>query len=614
MLKNHFEFDDRQFNTSKELALYLRNNFKKSLKIIDDESLMNFLNIEKPELYEKISSKVKEFEHKENILTFIIYMLDNNMGIVTPSYCFATSYDIAGTMRKIYPKVDHEIKLLFSDKVLSYIFWNEFDKTSELKYKRNYTFMLHIYENRMFDFTYYYYLFLHLGKNDVVRFYLDGNKMRGLDEITNYLALNIDRSGAIVDEIMRNPYILALMAIKTGIDVIAGILINGKKLEILKCLQSYSDVDLTPIIKRKMCYWLIFNYEKYEFETPVAKELRNEYDKLSRSLNLNSITDYIEIYDYAYKLYLRFIELFNHNKIVEFKEGITITDEDYYLNYRFNDEYVCKQFLMDNSLFNSVIHSDIHKDTVEREVLIDRLEEEKQEIIEFKKQVIELTKDLVFEEKVLSRKLFVSISFLILLLVSSIGIIVNKDTYFTSEINKYLFYGLVALFSVSLLIDLLSICKHSSKLKNYDFINDVLINTDTSLKVIVKEEELTLNRNESNEHRTLKNLSIYKKNRNDDLLKIKKISKKKTNVWNGFIYLLIIISVIPILEFSLPMILQLLDKSYFAIYLFDINISLISLIFFLINLVLVIIFRKKKIIYYLIYVYMTVGILLSIIF
>ena len=36
-------------------------------------------------------------------------------------------------------------------------------------------------------------------------------------------------------------------------------------LEILKLLSTYGHVDLTPIIRRRMAYWLIHNYQNYTF-------------------------------------------------------------------------------------------------------------------------------------------------------------------------------------------------------------------------------------------------------------------------------------------------------------------------------------------------------------
>ena len=360
-----FKLDGKEFQDRSSFAQYLKKNFRKSVTYIADETLYKALQDVSLELYGKVVDLSKDFEHKENILTLIIYLLDNNLGIVTASHQFATNHEIADVMKKNYPNINTEIKVLFHDKVLSHIFWNEFSKTNDSRFKRNYTFMLHVYENRMYDFTYYYYLFLHLAKNETVRFTLDGLKMKSLEEISVHLSNNIDRASTIIDEILNNPFILALMAIESGIDTVSAVLSSKRTLEILKLLSTYKDVDLTPIIRRKMAYWLINNYTNYTYETEESKVLFNDYAKISKNLTLDSLSDYVAVYDEVTELYKRFVLLFNHNKLISFRSGITASDE-YYLNYRFNDDYVCKKFLTENNLFDSAIHTDIHRDSVER--------------------------------------------------------------------------------------------------------------------------------------------------------------------------------------------------------------------------------------------------------
>ena len=307
MFKEAFQLDGKTFKDRNTLALYLKNNFKKSINFINDDSLYQFMEKELPDLYKTVIELSKDFIHKENILTLIIYLLDNSLGINTPNYNFITNHDIADVMKKTYPSVNPDIKVLFSDKVLAHIFWNEYNKNYDSKFKRNYTFMLHVYENRMYDFTYYYYLFLHLAKNEVVRFTLDSVKMKSLGEITIHLSQNVDRAMHIIEEIFRNPFILALMAIESGIDTVAAVLKKRHSLDILKLLSTYSNADLTPIIRRKMAYWLLINYKNYTYETDEANNLYNDYEKISRNLTLNNLSDYIAIYDEVDCLYKRFI-------------------------------------------------------------------------------------------------------------------------------------------------------------------------------------------------------------------------------------------------------------------------------------------------------------------
>ena len=57
MFKKQFKFDNNEFNSKSSLALYLRNNFRKSLKIVEDGSLLNFISEEYPDLATKIIVK-----------------------------------------------------------------------------------------------------------------------------------------------------------------------------------------------------------------------------------------------------------------------------------------------------------------------------------------------------------------------------------------------------------------------------------------------------------------------------------------------------------------------------------------------------------------------------
>ena len=610
MFSKGFKLDGKEFKERSSLALYLKTNYRKALTFLNDDTLYLFLKDELPELYNHILELTKDFEHKENILTLIIYLLDNKAGIATSSHQFKDNYDIAEAMKRTYPNVDKEIKVLFHDKVLAHIFWNEYKKTYDSRFKRNYTFMLHVYENRMYDFTYYYYLFLHLSKNEVVRFSLDGLKMKSLNEVCVHISNNVDRAFLIIEEVLNNPFILALMAIESGIDMVAATLSSKRSLEILKLLSSYGNVDLTPIIRRKMAYWLLFNYEYYTYDTEDGKALYNEYVKISKNLTLSTLSDYINIYDDVNELYKRFILLFNHNKLISFRNGINSSDE-FYLNYRFNDEYVCKKFLVDNGIYDETIHTDVHRDSVEREVLVDALEVEKREIEIFREEVLSLTVNLNYDTNFLGRRLFISLMYLILSVTSMIGVIfigLNDEVL----INQYVNYGLLGVLSISIVLLIICVVKYSKKLADADLVEDAIENSDHSIKAICKEEEMILNpRYKSYEHSTLKNLCFYSKNRKSDLAKIKKIAKKKDNISSFLLTMSAVLSLIPILEFGLVFVLKLFNIVPFELEI-GIGISLLSLIFALLHLILLIVFRKRRFAYYLIYLYMIVITVLSI--
>ena len=605
-----FKFDEREFDNNSSFAYYLRTNFKRSLLYLSDGSLFNVLKNEFLALYEQVLELSKDFEHKENILTLIIYLLDNNEGIATPNYHFKTNYDIAEVMKREYPNINPDIKVLFQDKVLPHIFWNEFNKNYDSRFKRNYTFMLHVYENRMYSFTYYYYLFLHLSKNETVRFTFDGLKMKSVAEISIHLANNIDRASILVEEILNNPFILALMAIESGIDTVANTLSSKRTLEVLKLFSTYADVDLTPIIKRKMSYWLVSNFTNYKYETEEAKVLYNDYLKLSKNLNLNTLSDYIAIYDNVNDLYQRFISLFNHNKLLSFKSGITAED-DYYLNYRLNDDYVCKMYLVDINMYDTSIHTEVHRDSVEREVIVDALEEEKNEIIKFRDEVVLTTKDLSFDKKSLRQKLFISLMYMLLSIASLCGGLllgINNSDKMIEMVN----YILLILSSISIAFLFFCIVKYSKKLADCELVELATVNSDVSIEAICKEETFVLNPNNKKlKSYTLANKKTFSKNRRKDLAKIKKIACKKCSVSNGLLIISAAISLLPILEFGLVAVLGLFNLTPFTFYIANINISVINLGLVLVNFILLIIFRKKRFAYYLIYLYMILLVVLG---
>ena len=603
MFKEGFQLDGKTLHDRSSLALYLKNNFKKSINFIKDDSLYLFLQKELPEVYDKVVDLGKDFEHIENILTLIIYLLDNSLGINTPNHNFLTNHDIADVMKRTYPNVNADIKVLFHDKVLAHIFWNEYNKNFDSKFKRNYTFMLHVYENRMHEFTYYYYLFLHLAKNETVRFTLDGLKMKSLSEITVHLSQNIDRAQTILEEIYRNPFILALMALQSGIDTVAASINKKQSLDILKLLSTYAQVDLTPIIRKKMAYWLLSNYANYTYETEEAKILYNDYVKVTRNLTLSTLSDYIAIYDDISLLYQRFILLFNHNKLITFREGIT-TGEEYYLNYRYNDDYVCKKFLTDNGLYDESIHTNIHRDTVEREVLVDALEEEKKEIFKFRDEVLLLTEKLDFNKRFLRQRLFVAVMYLLLVFVSMVGgLLLGVKS--TNDLTQLVKYGVFGLGGLSLFLLIISIAKYSKKINDADLVELAMENSLHSIEAINKEAQLILNpNNKTFKESTLNNTLVYSKNRKRDLAKIKKIATKKQTVSSGLLILATSMSIIPIIEFGLTAVLRLFNIIPFAVYVNGIEFNVITIALFAIEFVLLIIFRKKRFAYYLIYLYM----------
>ena len=602
MLEQALKFNNIEFNDKTSLADYLKRNFKKSISYLSDDTLYSFLKDQMPELYHRVVELSKEYEYKENILTLIIYLLDNNAGINTPNYHFITNHDIADEMKKSYPNINGEIKALLSDQVLSHIYWNEYIRTYDARYKRNYTCMLHIYENRMYVFSYYYFLFLHLSKNEVVRFTFDGLKMKSLVEINIHLSLNIDRSNILIEELLNNPFILALMAVESGIETVAAVLCSKKTMEILKLLEAYGNVDLIPIIRRKMAYWLVKNYINYKYETDEAKALQTEYINLNKNLSLNNLSDYVAIYDEVCNLYKRFVSMFNHNKLISFRNGIS-ADDDYYLNYRFNEDLVCRKFLIENDIYDIHIHTDVHRESVDREVLVDVLEIEKKDIEKFRDEVSNLTQNICFDNKLLSNKLLVSLMYLILTVISLfgaffLGVITKK------LVNDYINLGYLGLLSISIVLSILCVVKYSKKISEADLIEIAMENSLHSIDEICKEEAYILNPdNKDFKELSFDNLQIYCKNRKNDLAKIKKITSKKTSISNALLIVTITLALIPLLQYGASFVLQMFEIIPYELS-FGLGINFIPIFLTVINLVILIKFRKKGYAYYLVYLYL----------
>ena len=102
MFQEPFIYEDKKILDESSLALFLKRNFKKCLSLISDNSLIIFLQKELPDIYSKVIALSKEYEQQENVLTLIIYFLDNKAGIVTPNHTFKSNFDIANVMKEKY--------------------------------------------------------------------------------------------------------------------------------------------------------------------------------------------------------------------------------------------------------------------------------------------------------------------------------------------------------------------------------------------------------------------------------------------------------------------------------------------------------------------------------
>lgn len=619
--------DGKEYKSSTSLADYLANNFRKSLELIKNGSLFNFLQSEDPDLHQYLVSNVVDFEYVENILTLTIYMLDTNRGIVTKGNHFKSNYDIAEVMKAEYPNINRDAYTLFKDKVLALIFWNEYEKRNDNRYKRNYTFMLHIYENRIYDFTYFYYLFLHLDKNEKIRFMIDGIRMNDVSDIPPYLCANYERAGVIIDEILSNAFILAMIAIAAGIDMVSQALESGNKYAILKPIAKLSNVDLTIILERRMSFWLLNNYLNYQYETEEALVLLEAYNKLKASANLASVADYLAITDEVNNLYVKFVNMFNYNRIVNFRSGITASDA-YYLSYRYNDEYVCEKYLKDTELFDEKLHTDIYQIEVEREVLVEVLEEEKRQVNKYRNDSEILSSGLHFEHKENSRKSFIaSMTMLLGLIALVLAYLIgwyNSESYTnilfveytnpaysvlpigTTDLFVIVNYALLGMLGLAVIMNMIATAKYHRLSEAYDLIDSIEKETNLMIKAIDDEERIIVNPTKKPKYRIITRLNDYKENREDDLVKLKRISSKKTSVNRSLIVLGNILFVLPFTVIVLSFITQYLEFPIYELLvaikeenMTTTSINLVPLIIFVVNTLLVILLRKKNFIYYL---------------
>ena len=177
------------------------------------------------------------------------------------------------------------------------------------------------------------------------------------------------------------------------------------------------------------------------------------------------------------------------------------------------------------------------------------------------------------------------------------------------EMVKYVVLGLCG---VAILFFIIAIGNYNKKLNDAELVEVALENSEYSIKVISKEEEMILNpRYKTYEDSTLKNLDIYHKNRKIDLAKIKKIANRKSTVSSFLLNFGTLLAIIPILEFGLAFILEMFGIAPY-IYYIGLGVSLVSIVATALHFLFLIIFRKKNVAYYLVYLYVAVVVALSI--
>ena len=233
------------------------------------------------------------------------------------------------------------------------------------------------------------------------------------------------------------------------------------------------------------------NYLNYQYETPEAENLLTLYNELKTQSNLETVSDYLQITDQVNDLYLKFLNLFNYNRIVKFRSGISAGPE-YYLSYRDNDEYVCEKFLKDTELFDAKLHTEIYQLEVEREVLVNVLEIEKEYVYKFKNDAEILAEGLSFEHKENKRKGFIA-SMMMLLSVLAILVSYILGFFGGKEVVNLLYSGsyiqvcnyiLLGMLGVAFIVSMIATAKYHRLNEAYDLIDSIEKDTKLAIKMI----------------------------------------------------------------------------------------------------------------------------------
>lgn len=377
--KKGLYFNGYEFFSYNDLAEFLIEFFPNCIRLVKDNSLFELIKEGDEDLYIDLYEKTKEYKYCENVLTYIIYRLSSSPKFITSNHKFSTTYDMALTMKRIYPEVDNDINILLKDNVLSTIFWDEYIFTNDTRHKRNHDFLTSVEENHEYLFSYYYFLILHLPANDNISFVLNNVKFSTLDELISYLYTNKTYVKQIIEEIKRHDYALGLLASKTSINSVMLAMKNDNYLDFLCLINSMNQnnelntYDFTLFLDNKMSVWLAKHYHNYEYVSNKSKKLLREYSSIIKRNNL-SFNEQFEEVKKLENLYQKFIFLYKSNKIVERKQEIIPISEEYHLGYIYNNEVVCSKYLHDYELSQTDIKTSEYILAEEKNLIINELD------------------------------------------------------------------------------------------------------------------------------------------------------------------------------------------------------------------------------------------------
>ena len=167
-------------------------------------------------------------------------------------------------------------------------------------------------------------------------------------------------------------------------------------------------------------------------------------------------------------------------------------------------------------------------------------------------------------------------------------------------------YALLGMLGLAVIMNMIATAKYHRLSEAYDLIDSIEKETNLMIKAIDDEERIIVNPPKKPKYRIITRLNDYKENREDDLVKLKRISSKKTSVNRSLIVLGNILFVLPFTVIVLSFITQYLEFPIYELLvaikeenMTTTSINLVPLIIFVVNTLLVILLRKKNFIYYL---------------
>lgn len=372
-------FNGYEFFTYNELAVFLIDNYSNAINLIKDNALFEIIKEGSLDLYNEIYNATKDFEYCENVLTFIIYRLSDNPLFVTQHNKFESTYDMALAMKRSYPDINNDVLILLKDKVLSKIYWDEYLFTQDVRHKRNHDFLVNVEENQKYLFSYFYLLVLHLPSTEKFNFIINNVKFESIDELISYLYTNQKYIQQVITEIKRNDFVLGLIASKTSINNVAVAVASDNYIDFLYLINTMNQnnetqtFDFTAVLNTKMCVWLAYNYQNYNYESTPAKKLLKEYSKIVKRKDLSFLELFKQVKELEV-LYKRFLELYNSDRILSDEGGISTENKDFHLGYFHNDEIVCCRYLTEYDLVKEDIFTPEYILSQEKTIVINKLE------------------------------------------------------------------------------------------------------------------------------------------------------------------------------------------------------------------------------------------------